>query len=738
MLDNGESGQKETECDKSSTDFNKLWPDSLSSDKLNEFDTFECLLKLMERQSQKRPEVAACWPTPEPEDSTGDQHTSQNLSEPYSESEDSCETEDSCDYSSGSEPNRLAVPRQMLEKRSAPLLPETDDSASEKESEEDEVTNVQEGQRRSLHAVGCILMTVNDATNDVQNKTSLQKISKKNDEIIVIDSDSEDEYDQTCKKKAEQEKLLYSGDAPWSQQNRHSAETVGTSYSTIKEKFKKNRLPSADPTAPQHRSKHNTQFKEVLQDGICDLSDSTEMSEQLIENEGGPEHVQHNRQKNSIKDSVINLDSDTEDDSDQNYKNATRKRFSSGAVEGGNVPCVQQKMHSSETGNRKYGTAKEKLKERRLASADSSLSQHQSKCHDTLFQEQPQGACSDLSHSTEKSAQLTEAKGGSEHVQHEASRPGMARRNTKRIISSGSKDSCNALLAKKNSHSTNSVDRLCGTNNIKPKKLKVSSENLTKEQPQSVDKEEVSTPGPNSVIPRNVMNSSQSSKHFKLKECRVDMEGTDSCEKNTRNLNRNKKGRFVSQQKLANDRHHSTANRAHAKVAKPSLVSKRPLLPNQEGPSTSMGTSSFTSGQISEARQSSTSSRGLSRCNSSPSTLAQPFTPTKDKSSCATMHLSARKKVTKDWKNSHFPTRRDRKSDLGMDEDLQTTHQTKNDLCREARPGHGHCDKAPRRRHSTHDTETPLMKKARFDAREWTMAINREPPRERSVYFKYL
>lgn len=247
---------------------------------------------------------------------------------------------------------------------------------------------------------------------------------------------------------------------------------------------------------------------------------------------------------------------------------------------------------------------------------------------------------------------------------------------------------------------------------------------------------------------------------------------TDSCEKKTQNLYRTEKGRSMSKAK-ANDRYHSATNRVHAHVAKPSLVSTQLSLPSQEGPSTSLGSSSSTRGQISEARQSFSSFRGLSqsgetstssslpkstqctsfprqhssfcpssklllpRANSNPSTLDHPFTPTKGPSSSATMQTSARKQVIEDWKQGFFPTRWDRKNNLGMDKDLETTNQTTNyDSCREARPRRRHCDKAPRQRHSSHESETLLMKRTKSDAIQWTKARNRDPPRKQSVLFK--
>lgn len=209
----------------------------------------------------------------------------------------------------------------------------------------------------------------------------------------------------------------------------------------------------------------------------------------------------------------------------------------------------------------------------------------------------------------------------------------------------------------------------------------------------------------------------------------------------------------MSKSKPANGRHHSTKTVFQANK-KPTQVSRQRSSPSQEVRVASVTGSSSPSGQLSEAKQSLTSSRDLSysaSCSlsqsnqstlvprqnlssskpqlshsySSPSTLEHPCSPTKDPLSFTTMQSSARKLVKEVWTNSYFTTRRDRRSNLGMEKNLRTTNY---DLCKEARPTPSHHDRVPRKRHSSHESETPLMRRTKSDAIQWTKAINRDTP----------
>lgn len=233
--------------------------------------------------------------------------------------------------------------------------------------------------------------------------------------------------------------------------------------------------------------------------------------------------------------------------------------FSSGLLGGGTA--------SYETVNREHGEAKET----NLVSANSPLSQHPSKL---------------------------EAKDGSEHVQQKT-RPRMSqeRRNTKGIFLPRSEDCANVLFATKDKHFTESTDHLIGTNNIKPKKFRLSSENSTKKLPQSVDMDTNCTSGPHLVIPKYIaLKASLTTTQLKLfKDSEVHMEGNDetamptvgikkseSCE-NTQNLSRNKKGRFVSKPKFVDERQHSVTKRFCANVEKRSLASRQHSVFSEQG-----------------------------------------------------------------------------------------------------------------------------------------------------------
>ncbi|XP_041820361.1 microtubule-associated protein futsch-like isoform X2 [Chelmon rostratus] len=672
--DDGETEDKQTQCHTYQV------PASPSS-QMEVFDTIESFLQAKNVQLKNRFEVASGWSTTEHElDSKGEPHTPQNRRESYSDTEDSCETEDSCDYSSGSERNYLTVPRQLL-KRPATLPPETDESVSKED--ENEVANVQKGQTRSLKKSGLQklrqLIQDNAASKHVQHKTNGQNMSKK-DEIIILDSDTEDESEQNSKEKAKRKRSFSSGsdgsgEAKCYQKKRRSPETVDSARGTVKEQFEKDRLTPADAPVPQQQlTLHDTRFKEVMQDVLSEWSHSSEKSGQLIETKGDSEHVQHSRQKMSTTESVIIIDSDTEDDVDQSYKKANQKRqFSSASADG--VSCGHQKINSPESVDNEFESAEQ-------------------------------------------------------------------------------------------------------TANRKTKSPRLSSEDLPKKPPQSVGKETDSSLNSNPVIPRLiVVKSSRPTEYIKLvKEPRVHVQVNDEtqapktptgttkntvCEKNTQHLHRNGKRMFMSKPKPANGRHRSTKNMIQTSAVEPGLISRQHLLPCQEGPSTSIGSLSSTSGQTSEARlisasrmsqsggmsqsgetskpcglpkskQSTSTPRPhlsssklqLSRSLSNPPTLNYSCTHPKGPTSSATMQSSAREHVNNNWKNSFFPTRRDRKSNL---EDLRTSHY---DSRSDARQGPSHCDRAPRQRHNSHNTAAPLMRKTKPVAVELTRARIRDAPRK--------
>ncbi|XP_037616055.1 dentin sialophosphoprotein-like isoform X2 [Sebastes umbrosus] len=728
VLEVGETEDEERQCDTSPTPPKPVL--AFDFPQLPVYDTKESFIQAV----TCRFEVASGESTPEHEMVSEE---AQNRRQ----SVDSCVTEDSCDYSSASEHNYLTVSRKMLKKRSAPRPSKTDVSASEKEGEGDEFANMQKGQTRSFDKSGCMqkLRRLIEAragcSKDVQPETNGQQISTK-DDVIVIVSDTEDEGDHYCKRakrKRKEKRILFSsasedsGDAPCSQQKRHSPGTVGRQCGTVKEKLPENRLPSADSSAPQHRSNHDTPTEEMLQDASSDLSHSAGQ----IKTKAASEHVE----------GVINVDSDTEDDNDQKYKKPRRMRFFSSDSDSGDAPCVEP--------------------ETRLSSADSSLPQRQSKLHDTQLKDVMPDACSDLSHNRKKSGLPIEAKSGSADVRHKADRQTVSKKRVvfhdsvveeghfskkkedKKGISSGSGDSSGDLFATKSRRSTETVDRLCGTANKKPKRKRLSSED-SEQQPWSLDMEVHSTLGSNPVIPRYIVKCSPSNTSLiLLKEPRVHRRGkdgtrssqtstasskkTDSREKNKAPLHRNKP---------VNDRHHATKHNVQANVPKP-RISRQLSSHRQEGPSTSFSSLSSTSSASSRGLSSSGETSASSSLPSSKQSTSIPrqYLPlsklqrshsygSPSTSSSATMPLSAKEQLNKDWKDSFFPTKRDKKHSVRIEEDFKAT----NDTLWEVRPGPSPHDKTPRQRHKS---EPPLLKKIKIVALQRTKDINRDAPKQR-------
>ncbi|KAM7366807.1 hypothetical protein PAMP_014751 [Pampus punctatissimus] len=742
VLDDGENGDNERQSGTSPMYHASHWPSSQpvpasAFSQLEVFDTIESFRQAV--HFKKCLEVAPGSSTPEHEmDSEKDPHTPQKRGE--SEPEDSCETEDSCDYSSASEHNYLTVHRQLL-KRSAPLPPERCYPVSDIESDSDVVTNVQNGQTSSsdkLDHMQKLLTKAKAGSKHVKPKTKKQKFSEKED-VIIINSDTEDEVDLNCNKTAKRKKILFSGlvdsgDTLRGQQKRHSPDTQDSPCGTDKEQVQRNRPSSADSPAPQHQS----QFKDLMEDACPEQSHSTK-SRQLIANNAGSEHVQYNvnRQMSSEMQSVIILASDTEDESGHNYKKSKRKRLDLPA----SAHSVQQKGQLLETVDTRCGAADEKLQEPRLSPADLSVPQQQTKANDTRVRHMMKDTCSDSSHSVRNSRHLIEQQPEFKHIQHKTI--GQKTSKKERTVFHGFEKEVNS------DHISMSVDM-------------------------EVDCSLIPNPG----ILHLVQKSQPNVRLKRIKESRIHEEDKDetrvpktstatrkksvSCDTSRSDLCRNKKGQFMSKTKLGNERQHETKNRSQqTDVMKHKLVSRQLSFPSQECPSTSTSSLSSTHGQLCEGRSSSASSRVLSQFGA----ISAPSAPRKSKSppiprhlsssklrqshsydntstsdhtcipkglsSSANTQLSARKQVIKDWHNSYFPTRRDRKPSLCMEEDLRSTN---NNFQREARPGPSHYDRAPRQRHKSQDPPTALMKKSMCEAKQWTNHIHRETPKEpRSV-----
>ncbi|XP_023121886.1 uncharacterized protein LOC111565841 isoform X2 [Amphiprion ocellaris] len=581
----------------------------------------------------------------------------------YSESEDSCETDDSCNYSPVEERNHLTVSMKLLNSLPASSSSEANDSESEKDHADDEARNLQNNPSRSR-----------------QNTCKME-------DIIILNSDTEDECDQVCTNNARRQKGFFlqnevSAAAPCSPQKRFSSETVASVCESVKENlFKKELLPA-----------HSIKM--------------TANSGQVCKNIAISEHVQHDVTQQNVSDdeSVIVIDSDEEDDSSQNYK--AKREFSSEWAGAGNDPFVQQQGTPVHT---EYETAKGKLEECRQ-SADSSKAQRDSKHRDTHSQEEMQDTCSDLSHSI-KRGQLPEAKTGSVCVQqktitqmtskrfHESDHVVTADKIVKkkaktkrRTLSSEPGDSDSAFInVQKSPHVSNKSQK------------SQSSKDSSEMQPQSgTDREVDTTVGCNPVIRRLlIQNFPQDNSPLKLSKqsiaYRQDKDTTpkkhtstsknvDSCKTKTQLLHGDIQGEFVSNPKPADERHHVTPLSKSKESSSPP-TKMLPLFKLQQPDSFSI-----------------------------PSTSIHSYTPTKGP--------SAMTQVTNKWRESYYSTRKDKKNSVVMEEGLRPKNN--HDFLKEAKPRRRRCDKAPRRRNSSQESATPLMKRTMVEARELTKARNRD------------
>ncbi|XP_062238494.1 uncharacterized protein LOC133948633 [Platichthys flesus] len=473
VQDDSKSGDKDGHLDMIPTDCPVPTPVTASASyNMEVFDTVESFLQAKAAQFGNSFEMASGRSTPEHKMGLeGDTHTP-NRSRFLSEPGDS-ETEDSCDYS-------------------APLPPETDDYASE----HNEATNVQKGQSRRLDNGSFMekpnkLIEAKASSRNVQNKTIRQRYSKKQD-IIIVDSDTEDESDQNFRRKAKRKRSPSSGsmdygDAPWGQQIGHPPETLDSLYQTLKE--------TEDLPVPNR----------------TELSHSTAASGKHLENKAGHKHVQQDTTRKNIK-SVIILDSDTEDECDQNNeKENNRRSISPAFMKSAILSCITQKRHSPEIVDSEYGPTKEKLQEMRSSA------------------ERP-----DLSLCEKNAGQLIEAKVGSEYVQHKSNKQTTSRikvflesdnqiskkKATERTPPSFPKES-GVISPQTNRQSTEIVNRLCGTAKTRPRKTILLSEQLP-ERLRPLDKKADSTTGTCPVTPRHLVKN-----NLKLSKELVNRQGKD-------------------------------------------------------------------------------------------------------------------------------------------------------------------------------------------------------------------
>ncbi|XP_008300114.1 uncharacterized protein LOC103372291 isoform X2 [Stegastes partitus] len=583
----------------------------------------------------------------------------------YSEPEDSCETDDSCNYSPVEERNHLTVSRKLLNHLSASASSETDDSESEKEDVIDEVTNLQNDQIRSRQS------------------------THKKEDTGILTSDSEDECDQNSTNKAKRRRIsslqkAVSAAVPCSPPKRHSPDTVASVCESAEENLLKRRFPAA------HSSKR---------------------TENIVRSK----HVQHAVLPQNVSDaeSVIVIDSDTDDDHSQNYKKAKRKKeFSLEWAGAGDDACVTQERTPVDT---EYETAEEKLQERRPCT-DSSKPQHGSERQDTLSEKEMQDASFDLSNSV-KRRELSEARTGSMHV-HQKTNTRMTSKCFHESDQVVTKDHTLKKKAKTKRRTPSSeaedsdltfgnAQRSPYVNN-KPQKTVQSAKDSSKKPPQSGrDRDEDSTLGSNPVVARlSFDNFPQCSEHLKLKNYKAHgrdedetpkkptstSKNVDSCKTKTQPLHKDRQGTCFSKPTPGNDTNHVT----------PASKSKE---------SSSHPRKRFSLSKLQRPRS-----------YDMPSTFTNPYSPTTGP--------SAMTLVTNKWRDSYFSTRKDKKTSVGTEEGLRSTNNP--DLLKEAKPGRSQRRRAPRRRNSTQESATPLMKKTMDEAREWTKARNRDSSSEQT------
>ncbi|XP_034381681.1 uncharacterized protein LOC117725920 isoform X2 [Cyclopterus lumpus] len=589
-------------------------------------------------------------------DSEGDVETLQKRG-----SSDSCGTDDSFDYPSAIKHNYMTVSKKMFRKGLAPVPSKTDDSLPSLSSSDNEVTNMQ------------------DQTWGMDKPIEAKAVSKclQGEYIIIMDSDTEDESTQKCKKQTKWKRLRSSDsgdsvDSQYSQQKRHSPDTFKEKISLEKsvilindeddpaQNYEMPRFPpsglhkgdaqcvplesvegecgpaeetrpsSAD--SPQHQSKrHEPQFREVTEDACSVLH-----SEQLVEARSGSDHVPHKAKRQKMPRRVVIPDSETvlKKGHFSKRKSVMKETFSSGSEDNGGDDLIASKSRLIESVICLCKTANTK-----------SLSESED-----LPEKQPQSVMKDAD----------------SHLPNTHMIPRYI------VECSGSKGGIQ-LLKEPVVHKRG------------------------KDGPWSPEA------------------STTASKKI------------ESCDKNKAPIYRNKKVRF-----FINDKNQAT-NNVQDGARKPPRVSRQLSLPVQEGPSTSFSSLSSTSRPLPVARQRSRSwkpseasclpynPRELSfppnrlRSCSSSSTLKHP--PSKGPASTMPVENSignSREKV-----NSYRSIRRD----IRLREDNVRPQRHCHDRARD--------DQAPRKRHNPPKPVTTLMKRATNDAKQWTKARNQVSSKER-------
>lgn len=327
--------------------------------------------------------------------------------ESHSAPDDSCETDDSSDYSADSGRNYLTVSKQWLNNLSAPASAEKNDSGSVKENEDHEMANLQPSQ------------------------TGNRSKSSEKDDIINLDSDTEDEGVQSCPetktKRLFSTRTENSGAASLNQLKKPSPETVEGNCQT-------NGRTSIDLSRC---------YDEVIQSGNPDLSQRTEK----CNNTGS----HHGRKARSISDDpavIVIFDSD--DEEKQSSRRVKRKGAFSESMSGGSTSCGEQVRDIEKKGSPKANSRKPSM-----PCADSPKSQHQSKRQQTQIKEKKQDVTFSQSDSIKK-RKLIKVKVRPERVQQNDNR-----QTTSKIMEQHRDDAQNSLHVSQNTQINLSSKNRC-------------------------------------------------------------------------------------------------------------------------------------------------------------------------------------------------------------------------------------------------------------------------------------
>ncbi|KAM3587932.1 uncharacterized protein V6R79_017546 [Siganus canaliculatus] len=706
MHDCAEGGDQETQFDKSPVHCEEQVP------QIEEFDTIDTFLQA---NTVKKAFELTFNPSPRKVtlDSGGEPDTSQNRRETCSEPDDSCETEDSCDYSTGSEHNYLTVSRKLLKKRPVPLPAETDSENDEEYKGE----HVQNSKAKSCIEKLKLLMETKAASKNAQHETNTPSVSN-TDDIIVLDSDTEDESYPNCNLNTEKKRIISADsdneDVLYSQPKRPKLSgTVDSPIDLIEDEVLET-WPCLDSAAQQQQDmdKDEDLHSEPLR--------LDKKRRERTDTSTGVMHMPHTTKKSAGEAGIILTGVVADYTSDLNYAKKSKKRHrSSVSKEDADAPCIQQKTSSPET-EAERETRKEKPVITRLSPVVSPVQQHQSK------------------HQLKKQSNSTLD-------------------NTTQHKTTGQKISDERCHAKKRSEdrcaakrSTEFVDSPCPAGNKKLKKP-APSPNSPNDQSQPRDKEVHSPLGPNPANPRHsVEKSSESNKNLKtFKDYRqgsnetvaakTSRKSTDTSEKISLHLDKNQKGQSSSIPNPGDDR--STTKMGTVHVSRPKVLLKQHSLPNPKDLPASNCSSQYlekrqkcsdVSEKLFESCSSNTSvprkispfkmQRSLSSGNSS--TSGSFHTSTKGPSISPIMKSSAKEHVAKAWDNSFVPTRKDRKRSL----EEQKIHSTNPEKCRKDKTGACHSEQPPKQRHNVPRMQHPLMKKTKADAIRLTKAKNRDMP----------